>query len=81
MLIESKIKIGPDSMFNIHQANFKSAHLLDKIALVQFQRNRTVDVVLAVFVTKEYAYVSRIANKIIYFISYASKNITCTINI
>ena len=43
MLIESKIKIGPKSMFNIHQANFKSAHLLDKIALVQFQRNRTAN--------------------------------------
>ena len=42
MLIESKIKIGPDSMLNIHQANFKSAHLLDRIALVQFQRNRSV---------------------------------------
>ena len=44
MLIESKIKIGPDSMFNIHQANFKKAHLLNKISLVQFQRNRTVHV-------------------------------------
>ena len=42
MLIESKIKIGPDNMFNIHQANFKSAQFLNKIALVQFQRNRTV---------------------------------------
>ena len=41
MLIESKIKIGPDSMFNIHQASFKSAHLLNKIARVQFQRNMT----------------------------------------
>ena len=43
MLIESKIKIGPDSIFDIHQANFKSAHLLNKIDLVQFQRNRTVN--------------------------------------
>ena len=48
MLIESKIKIGQDSMFDIRQAkdhgqaNFKSAHLLNKIALVQFQRYRTV---------------------------------------
>ena len=42
MLIESKIKIGPDSMLDIHQANIKSAHLLNKIVLVQFQRNRTV---------------------------------------
>ena len=42
MLIESKIKIGHDSMFNIHQTNFKSAHLLNKMALVQFQRNSTV---------------------------------------
>ena len=41
MLIESKIKIGHDSMFNIHQTNFKSAHLLNKMALVQFQRNST----------------------------------------
>ena len=32
MTIESKIKIGHDSMFNIHQANFKSAHLLYKMA-------------------------------------------------
>ena len=29
-------------MFNIRQANFKSAHLLNKMALVQFQRNSTV---------------------------------------
>ena len=42
MLIESKIKIGHGSMFNIHQANFKSAHLLNKMALIQFQSNRTV---------------------------------------
>ena len=42
MLIESKIKIGHDSMFNINQANFKSTHLLNKMALVQFQRNSTV---------------------------------------
>ena len=43
MLIESKIKIGHDNMFDIYQANFKSAHLLDKMALVQFQRNRSVN--------------------------------------
>ena len=42
MLIEIKIKIGHDTMFNIHQANFKSAHLLDNMALVQFERNRCV---------------------------------------
>ena len=42
MLIESQIKIGPNSTFSIHQTNFKSAHSLNKIALVQFQRNRTV---------------------------------------
>ena len=29
-------------MFNIPQANFKSAHLLNKMALIQFQSNRTV---------------------------------------
>ena len=29
-------------MFNIHQANFKNAHLLNKMALVQFQRNEVV---------------------------------------
>ena len=43
MLIESKIKIGHDSMFDICQTNFKSVHLLNKMALVQFQRNSTVD--------------------------------------
>ena len=42
MLIEIKIKIGHDSMFNIPQTNFKSAHLLNKIVLVQFQCSRTV---------------------------------------
>ena len=42
MLIESKIKIGHDSMFNIPQTNFKSAHLLNKMALVQFQCSSTV---------------------------------------
>ena len=42
MLIESKIKIGYDSMFNVPQAYFKSAHLLNKMALVQFQCSRTV---------------------------------------
>ena len=42
MLIESKIKVGPDSMFDVHQANFKSTHLLNKIAFLQYQRNRTV---------------------------------------
>ena len=30
-------------MFNIRQANFKSAHLLNKMALIQFQSNRTVN--------------------------------------
>ena len=30
-------------MFNICQASFKSAHLLNKMALVQSQRNRTVN--------------------------------------
>ena len=49
MLIESKIKIGHDSMFNIPQTNFKSAHLLNKIALVQFQRNRTVTLTSYIF--------------------------------
>ena len=29
-------------MFNICQANFKSAHILNKMALIQFQSNRTV---------------------------------------
>ena len=48
MLIESKIKIGHDSMFNIRQANFKSARLLNKMALVQSQRNRTVYIFLFV---------------------------------
>ena len=42
MLIESKIKIVHDSMFNINQANFKSTHLLNKMALVQFQCSRNV---------------------------------------
>ena len=42
MLIEIKIKIGHKSIFNIPQANFKSAHLLNKIALVQSQSDRTV---------------------------------------
>ena len=42
MLIESKIKIGYDSMFNVPQANIKSAHLLNKMALVQFQCSGTV---------------------------------------
>ena len=31
-------------MFNICQANFKSAHLLNKMALIQFQSNRTVGI-------------------------------------
>ena len=31
-------------MFNIRQANFKSAHLLNKMALIQFQSNRTVSI-------------------------------------
>ena len=44
MLIESKIKIGYDSMFNVPQAYFKSAHLLNKMALVQSQRNSTVPI-------------------------------------
>ena len=30
-------------MFDIRQANFKSACLLNKMVLVQFQRNRTAD--------------------------------------
>ena len=42
MMIESKIKIGHDSMFDINQATFKSTHLLNKITLVQFQRNSIV---------------------------------------
>ena len=53
MLIESKIKIGYDSMFDVTQAYFKSAHLLNKanfksapllnrMAPVQFQCSRTV---------------------------------------
>ena len=42
MLIESKINIGQDSMFDIYQANFNSAHVLDKMAVVQSQRNRCV---------------------------------------
>ena len=33
MLIERKIKIGHDSMFNVPQANFKSAHLLADIVI------------------------------------------------
>ena len=44
MLIESKIKIGYDSMFNVPQTYFKSAHLLNKMALVQFQCSRTVSI-------------------------------------
>ena len=42
MLIEIKIKIGHDIVFNINQITFKSTHLLDKMALVQFQWNTTV---------------------------------------
>ena len=42
MLIESKIKIGHNSMFNIPEANVKSAHLLIKVALGQSQSRRTV---------------------------------------
>ena len=42
MLIESEIKIRHDNMFDIPQANFKSAHLLNEMALVQSQRNRIV---------------------------------------
>ena len=30
--IEMKIKIGHDSMFNVSQINFKSAHLLHEMA-------------------------------------------------
>ena len=48
MLIESKIKIGYDSMFNVPQAYFKSAHLLNKMALVQFQCSRTVHTVACI---------------------------------
>ena len=33
MLKESKSKIGYSSLFNVHQANFKSADLLHKMAL------------------------------------------------
>ena len=42
MLIESKIKNGYDSMFYVPQTYFKSAHLLNKMAIVQFQCSRTV---------------------------------------
>ena len=42
MLIEIKLKIGHNSIFNISQANFKSSHLLNKIDLVQSQSGRTV---------------------------------------
>ena len=42
MLIESKIKIGHDNTFDICQSNFKSAHLLHRMALVQSQCSRTV---------------------------------------
>ena len=42
MLIEIKLKIGHNSIFNISQANFKSSHLLNKMALVQSQSGRTV---------------------------------------
>ena len=48
MLIESKIEIRHNGMFNIHQANFKSAHLLKKMVLVQSQSGRTV-AILVVF--------------------------------
>ena len=43
MLIERKIERRHDNMFNIHQAKFKSAHLLNKMALVQSQYSRTVE--------------------------------------
>ena len=44
MLIEIRIKIehDNDSMFNSHQDNYRIAHLLNKMALVQSQRNRIV---------------------------------------
>ena len=42
MLIENKIKIGHDSILKICQASFKSAHLPNKMALVQSQRNSSV---------------------------------------
>ena len=42
MLIESKIEIRYDTMFNIPPTNFKSANLLNKMALVQSQSGRTV---------------------------------------
>ena len=35
MLIESKIKFGHGSMFNIRQANYKNTHLLNKMDLGQ----------------------------------------------
>ena len=43
MLIESKIERRRDSMFNIPQANYKSAHLHNKMALVQSQSSRNVN--------------------------------------
>ena len=42
ILIESKIEIGHNNFFQICQANFKTAHLLNKMALVQSQSGRTV---------------------------------------
>ena len=48
MLIESKIKNGYDSMFYVPQTYFKSAHLLNKMALVQSQCSRTVVVLKTV---------------------------------
>ena len=46
MLIENKIKIGHDNMFDIPQTNFKSAHLLNEMALVKSQSGRTVTTVV-----------------------------------
>ena len=43
MLMESKIKIGHNSILNVCQPNFESDHLLNKMALVQSQRNRIVN--------------------------------------
>ena len=43
MLIEIKIIIGLNSIFNIPKANFKSAHLLNKMALRYKLNATTVD--------------------------------------
>ena len=51
MLIEIKIKIGHNSIFNIPQANFKSAHLLHKMAKGFIFNPTTVRVNLKSFYT------------------------------